>query len=444
MQRTNPFFHRGPIHDVRFFRDRREEVAQAQQLLCLGQSIAIVGPRRIGKSSLLLHLVRHAGADGRDCYVYFNCEAWAAAAPDALHALLAEALAGAQGRPAPWLADTAPVLSYREFHSTVLAAVHPGQRIVFLLDEFESLCANPQLDAGFFSGLRALAATGQAAFVTSSARSLGWLTFAEPSTLSSPFFNIFTQIKLKPFSTDAAAALVRDLASEADTFMAERTVDFVLGLAGTHPFFTQMAAYYAYARIDATTGELPPAARQEVRAEFVAQAEPHWRYAWHELPPADHKTLATAGGLARAEPGLLRRLRDLALVVDTATGPALLSAEVRAFFGRQPVDGLWQAPPLAIDGATRRVWLDGDEIDVAGREYDLLLLLAQRPGAAVPAGEIQTALWPEDIGDASNDDRLKSVVKVLRRRFGAYGHLVQNARGVGYSLAVDRLDPGQQ
>ena len=135
-------------------------------------------------------------------------------------------------------------------------------------------------------------------------------------------------------------------------------------------------------------------------------------------------------------------LRELALVVDTAGGPALLSPEVRAFFARQPVDGLWQLPPLAIDGTARRVWLDGREIDVSGLEYDLLLLLAARPGSVYTAGEIDAALWPHDAGSAGNGERLKSVVKGLRRRLGAYEHLVQNERGVGYALAVERLDPG--
>ena len=442
MQRTNPFYHRGPIHDARFFRDRSEEIAQARQLLSLGQSIAIVGPRRIGKSSLLLHLARLAGRDDRDCYVYFDCEAWAGAAPEALHALLVEALAGAQGRSLAFSADSSHVLPYREFRSAVRAAITPGQRLIFLLDEFESLSANPHLDAGFFSGLRALATAGEVAFVTASARSLGWLTFAEPSALSSPFFNIFTQIRLKPFSDDAAAALVRDLAAEAGAPMADSTVELVLELAGSHPFFVQMAAYYAFAHLDAATGALSPAARREVRAEFVAQAEPHWRYAWLELAPAERKALVLAGDMARAEPSLVRHLRELALVVDTAGGPALLSPEVRAFFARQPVDGLWQLPPLAIDGTARRVWLNGREIDVSGLEYDLLLLLAARPGSVYTAGEIDAALWPHDAGSAGNGERLKSVVKGLRRRLGAYEHLVQNERGVGYVLAVERLDPG--
>ena len=56
MNRLNPFFHRGPIRDPVMFHGRRTEVAQALALLGQGQSLSIVGPRRMGKTSLLLHI----------------------------------------------------------------------------------------------------------------------------------------------------------------------------------------------------------------------------------------------------------------------------------------------------------------------------------------------------------------------------------------------------
>lgn len=440
MQRTNPFYHRGPIHDPRYFRDRVQEIAQARHLLGLGQSVSIVGPRRIGKSSLLLQLARANTAAG-DCYVYFNCEGWSAVSPGALHTLLIEAMAGTLGESAPLFVTGAKALPYREFRAAILDATSSGRRLVFLFDEFESLSANPHLDAAFFSGLRALATTGRVAFVTASARSLGWLTFAEPTALSSPFFNIFTQINLNPFNRDDAVALIRDLAAEAGMHLAGDTVDRVLHLTGPHPFFVQIAAFYAFDHADPATGALTPAAAAQVRSDFLAQAADHWRYAWRDLPPVDRKQLAITADLAAAPPSLLRRLRDLALLADEADGPHLLSPELAAFFARQPVEGLLQAPPFAIDEAQRRVFLEGRVLDVHGLEYDLLLLLAANPGKVVGAGAIQAVLWPQDNGDVDNLERLKSVVKGLRRKLGAQDHLLQNERGVGYALAAERLEP---
>ena len=53
----NPFFHRGPVKSRGYFYGRTRETKRALQLLRNGQSVSIVGPRKIGKTSLLLHLM---------------------------------------------------------------------------------------------------------------------------------------------------------------------------------------------------------------------------------------------------------------------------------------------------------------------------------------------------------------------------------------------------
>jgi hypothetical protein len=58
MSVDNPFFHRGAIRRASYFHGRQNEVAQILGLLRNGQSVSLIGPRRIGKSSILLHLCR--------------------------------------------------------------------------------------------------------------------------------------------------------------------------------------------------------------------------------------------------------------------------------------------------------------------------------------------------------------------------------------------------
>lgn len=375
MNPDNPFYHRGPIHDARFFWNRTDEVEQARLLLGLGQSVSIVGPRRIGKSSLLLHLCGQSEEMGdADRTVYFNCEGWSAASPASLHALLLEAIGG----DAPASADNPP--DFRTFRAGVLNAVPPGARLIVLLDEFESLAANPQLDAGFFSGLRSLASTGRVVFVTASARTLGWLTFAEPTALSSPFFNIFTQIVLRPFARTEAAAMLRHFSAAAGGPFADAAVDFLLGFSGPHPFFAQIGAFYAFEQMDPETGTLTADAQARVRREFLGQAQEHWRYAWGELQPADRKQLALSADLSDVPAGLLHRLGELALLDSQA---ALLSRPLAEFFTRQPAEGLLQAPPLVIDESNRRVVLAGRDVELTGLEYQMLCLLAAQAGETV-------------------------------------------------------------
>ena len=52
----NPFFHRGPIRRREYFCGRAQPVAQSLSLLRNGQNLALVGQRRIGKTSLLFHM----------------------------------------------------------------------------------------------------------------------------------------------------------------------------------------------------------------------------------------------------------------------------------------------------------------------------------------------------------------------------------------------------
>ena len=52
----NPYFHRGPIRTPEHFVGRTAEVADILSLVKNNQSVSIVGPRRIGKTSLLLNI----------------------------------------------------------------------------------------------------------------------------------------------------------------------------------------------------------------------------------------------------------------------------------------------------------------------------------------------------------------------------------------------------
>ena len=58
MSIDNPFYHRGAIRRADDFFGRSANIAEILGLLRNGQSASIIGPRRIGKSSLLLHLCR--------------------------------------------------------------------------------------------------------------------------------------------------------------------------------------------------------------------------------------------------------------------------------------------------------------------------------------------------------------------------------------------------
>ena len=155
----NPYFHRGPIKELRYFYGRARETARALQMVGNGQSVSVIGPRRIGKTSLLLHLAdsavqaEHGLTPEQSLFVYIDAGALSGLSRlDILRVMLQETAA----QTGQETVDTPQVVDHRSFEQAVRGLVRPGQQLVYLVDEFESLGKNRNVDGDFFSFHRAL------------------------------------------------------------------------------------------------------------------------------------------------------------------------------------------------------------------------------------------------------------------------------------------------
>jgi DNA-binding response OmpR family regulator len=89
--------------------------------------------------------------------------------------------------------------------------------------------------------------------------------------------------------------------------------------------------------------------------------------------------------------------------------------------------------PLAIDTRSRQIRLHGVPVQLAPKEYDLLVLLAADPGAVVDRRHILETVWePNFFGPGKT---LDFHVASLRRKLGDAGW-IENRRGVGFRLVV--------
>jgi DNA-binding response OmpR family regulator len=89
--------------------------------------------------------------------------------------------------------------------------------------------------------------------------------------------------------------------------------------------------------------------------------------------------------------------------------------------------------PLSIDHRTHSVAVDGREIALTPKEYDLLLFLARDPGAVRTRAEIIDKVWdPHWYGPTKT---LDVHVASLRRKLGN-ASLLETVRGVGYRLVA--------
>jgi DNA-binding response OmpR family regulator len=92
------------------------------------------------------------------------------------------------------------------------------------------------------------------------------------------------------------------------------------------------------------------------------------------------------------------------------------------------------AGPVTINRRTRTVTIDSRSVSLTPKEYDLLLFLAEDPGAVLTRDQILRAVWDEDWWGPSKT--LDVHVASLRRKLADPG-LVETVRGVGYRLVVE-------
>jgi len=430
---VNPFFHRGPVREAAYFFGRERELQFVADLLQPGQSVAVNGPRRIGKTSLLFHLARpeiaHAHGLGADVqWVYLD--------GGALDGLDEEWFYGAIDRALGGDADAVP---YARFVERLRALATARTRLILALDEFELIAANPHFGPALFNHLRGLSAQYPLQFVTASKDPLLQLTFAHRDTLSSPFFNIFAPLTLDLFSPEESYQLLLTLSQRSHQAFAPRTIEFLIGLAGPHPLFLQIAGYRAFAV--AQEGLLPDAEASIVRAQVLTDLDQHLTYYWNSLDPEAQYTLAALPLLDRgSRTPALERLATAGLLRKTSAisepaAVAYLGSALEEFVRRQKVDGLLQSGPFILDTRRGLAVARGEAVHLTPTEFAALRLFLEHAGQMLTAEEIEAALWP---GESSPDtERARGAVKKLRAALGPAGEAIVNRRGQGWLLSFD-------
>ena len=112
-----------------------------------------------------------------------------------------------------------------------------------------------------------------------------------------------------------------------------------------------------------------------------------------------------------------------------------LLARLRALLRRGPVErpAIVAIGDLRIDAETRVVTRDGQEIELTGREYDVLEFLARRAGRVVSRSELLDEIWSDYEGSPNIID---VYVGYLRKKLGRA--LIRTVRGKGFVLEQER------
>ncbi|MBV9592302.1 MAG: response regulator transcription factor [Actinobacteria bacterium] len=124
---------------------------------------------------------------------------------------------------------------------------------------------------------------------------------------------------------------------------------------------------------------------------------------------------------------------------------AQLNARIRAVLrrsGRSDEDPLINVGALVIDTRSREVTVDGRPVELARKEFDLLLALARRAGEVVTKRDLLAEVW--QLAWGGSDRTVDVHLSWLRRKLGesaARPRFLHSVRGVGVRLAAS-AEPG--
>lgn len=278
---TNPYEPTRPTYQAERFFGRESEQKRLWENIKNSQSMMIVGPSKIGKSSLLYMLTRPDQATPPYVTAYLDLQV-------RRYADLPEMLNAAFGQ---WVhqigaTDRMPHLDgMRDFSRWVKALNQKELKPVLCLDGIEALFKEPlALSKKDFGRWQTLAEENQLTFLFASIRP--FTTLLQINKLETGFPTVFQRLDLGLLEATAVRDMLEKPMEQANLALPAGLIEQLYQLCGPHPFYLQIAGYHLFAGL----------AKQQyswatVREAFINQATPHWETLWEMLSVAQQETL---------------------------------------------------------------------------------------------------------------------------------------------------------
>lgn len=301
---VNPYIAGNPVGGSEAFVGRTDILRTVLRVLKNPGENAIVlyGQRRIGKTSVLLELMRRLPHEGPYQPIYFDLQDKAALPLSTVLRELMQRIAAATSVPAPTVTNDAPPEQFQTtFLRAVLQQLPLETSLVLLFDEFDVLDNPGEGQAGkdFFPYLRNL-------LTLNSRLQFGFVIGRRPEDLSSFTLSVFKGIKAEPISLLTAndtAALVRLSEQNGSLHWTEEAIVQVYALTGGHPFLTQQLCQElwetAWQDDPPETPLITPAAIDGAIDSTLRSAMNALEWLWDGLRPAQR---IVAAALAEAGP----------------------------------------------------------------------------------------------------------------------------------------------
>lgn len=297
---SNPFTFGNPIKDPSRFHGREAEIRQITNRLLSSahESTSIIGERRMGKTSLL-HFISHPEVSARlgltadkFCMVYLDFQGLTDITPtrfwQRVLKKMSRTVCDASLVPIIEKLSTLDSFDLFDLEDLFETSLDKGLTIVLMMDEFEYVTQNSNFTGDFFGGLRALAIHYGVALLPATRRELADLCHSE-EIKGSPFFNIFANVVLRPFSKSEVDGMIHTYTTGSGFEVTCEERDFIWNLGGGYPFFLQVAGHYM---IEGKFQNLGGKALTKYTIEnFNQQAEGHYNVLWSYCSESEKVTL---------------------------------------------------------------------------------------------------------------------------------------------------------
>lgn len=104
--------------------------------------------------------------------------------------------------------------------------------------------------------------------------------------------------------------------------------------------------------------------------------------------------------------------------------------------GQLPPEGIIRVANLEVNPLEHKVSVDGQEIVLTLKEYELLKKFLLHPGIVFSRDKLLNDIWGYEF---SGETRTVDVhIRTLRQKLGSAGDLIETIRGVGYRMAAEK------
>ncbi|MBQ3614039.1 MAG: response regulator transcription factor [Bacteroidales bacterium] len=119
---------------------------------------------------------------------------------------------------------------------------------------------------------------------------------------------------------------------------------------------------------------------------------------------------------------------------------AELTARIRSVVRRSQNDGelKWKAGNVVLEDVSRRLTVDGKEVPLLKKEFDILRYFMMRPGHTVDKAVLAEAVWGDHVDQSDDFQFVYAQMKNLRRKLSdaGAGIEIKAIYGFGYKLVT--------